>query len=81
VNGSQALFSWLLENMTCAPPARAGPLSVTVQVGERPPATLERLRLSEERRVGRVEDYCSKIKTAGFGSLNETTTNFDVETA
>jgi len=25
------------------------------------------------------EDYCSKIKIAGFGSLNETTTNFDVE--
>jgi hypothetical protein len=24
--------------------------------------------------------YCSKIKTAGFGSLNETTTNFDGET-
>jgi len=26
------------------------------------------------------EDYCSKIKTAGFGSLDETTTNFEVET-
>jgi len=31
-------------------------------------------------RVGVGEDYCSKIKTAGFGSLNETTTNFEVET-
>jgi len=30
-------------------------------------------------RVEGGEDYCSKIKIAGFGSLNETTTNFDVE--
>lgn len=30
--------------------------------------------------VGGDEDYCLKIKTAGFGSLNETTTNSDAET-
>jgi hypothetical protein len=28
----------------------------------------------------RGEGYCSKIKTAGFGSFSETTTNFDGET-
>src|SRR6266852_2069678 len=31
-------------------------------------------------RVGGGEDYCSKVKTAGFGSLIENTTNFDGET-
>ncbi len=29
---------------------------------------------------GRFEAYCSKIKTAGFASLNESTTNFDGDT-
>src|SRR3989442_14861091 len=49
----------LLERETRAPPRGAGPLSVTVPVEERPPATLVGLRLSEgrarteERRVGK----------------------------
>ena len=44
-----------------------------------PPITLVGFRVTAEReRVGRGED-CSKIRTAGFGSLNETATNFDGE--
>ncbi len=70
----------LLESMTWAPPAGAGPLSVTVPVEDcAPPITVVGFRVSEEReRVGGGED-CSKITTAGFGSLNETATNFEVE--
>jgi len=36
--------------------------------------------LSEERGLEEGGDYCSNIKTAGFVSLNEITTNFDEET-
>ena len=40
----------LLDSVTCAPPSGAGPLSVTVLVGEDvPPVTLEALRVSEDR--------------------------------
>lgn len=40
----------LLESMTCAPPAGAGPLNVTVPVENcTPPRTLEGFSVSEER--------------------------------
>src|SRR5947209_2856431 len=69
----------LLESATCAPPAGAGPLNVTVPVEEFPPMTLVGFSASEEReRTGATED-CSKIKTAGLGSLRETSTNFEAE--
>ena len=38
----------LLESVTCAPPAGAGPFSVTVPVEGLPPVTLAALRASEE---------------------------------
>ena len=39
----------LLESSTCAPPASAGPLSVTVPVEGDPPVTLVGFSVSEER--------------------------------
>jgi len=70
----------LLESATCAPPAGAAPLMVTVPVEDcTPPITLVGFRVIEEREsVGRSEG-CSKIRTAGFGSLNGTATNFEGE--
>src|SRR6266436_4515667 len=84
LEGTLAAAVLLLESATCAPPAGAGPLSVTVPVEDSvPPMTLVGLSVSEEReRVGGGgggED-CSKIKTAGFGSFSETATNFAAET-
>ena|SRR5215467_12602530 len=37
---------------------------------------------SARKRFGetKIEDYCSKIKTAGFASFSETTTYFDGDT-
>ena len=40
----------LLESATCAPPVRAGPLSVTVPVDDcKPPTTFVGFRLNDER--------------------------------
>src|SRR5437879_4998738 len=70
LEGTVAAAVLLLESVTCAPPAGAGPLSVTVPVEEFPPATLVGFSASEEReRAGAAED-CSKIKTAAWGSPN-----------
>src|SRR5437667_90406 len=45
----------LLESITCAPPAGAGPLSVTVPVDDcSPPATLVGFNVSEETAGGGV---------------------------
>jgi hypothetical protein len=79
LEGTVAAAVLLLESATCAPPAGAGPLSVTVPVEEFPPATLVGFSVREEReRAGAAED-CSKIKTAGLGSFRETATNFEAE--
>src|SRR5438309_12118008 len=66
----------LLESATCAPPAGAAPVNVTVPVEDCvPPITLVGLSVNEEReRAGEVEDS-SKIKTAGVGSFRETATD------
>jgi hypothetical protein len=43
----------LLESMTCAPPAGAGPLNVTVPVENcKPPITLEGFSFNEDRVTG-----------------------------
>src|SRR5467141_4536210 len=66
----------LLESVTCAPPAGAGPLSVTVPVEEFPPVTLVGFSESEERERDAGAEDNSKSKTAGLGSFSETATNF-----
>ena len=50
--GARAIAGVVLESVTCAPPAGAGPLSATVPVEGFPPITLVGLSVSEER-VGR----------------------------
>jgi len=49
LEGTLATPVLLLESMTWAPPAGAGPLRVTVPVDELPPVTLGGLSVSEER--------------------------------
>src|SRR5467141_1021257 len=71
LEGTLAAVVLLLESVTCAPPAGAGPLSVTVPVEEFPPVTLVGFSESEEReRVGGGE-ACSKSRTAALGSFSE----------
>src|SRR6266478_6927015 len=72
----------LLESRTCAPPAGAGPLSVTVPVEDCvPPMTLVGFSESEEREMVAGIDDSSKSMTDGLGSLSETATNFEGEIA
>jgi hypothetical protein len=79
LDGTLAAAVLLLESATVAPPAGAGPLSVTVPVEELPPVTLVGFSESEEREsVGGVED-CSKTRIVGLGSFSETATNFEAE--
>ena len=47
LEGTRATSVLLLESMTCAPPAGAGPLNVTVPADEFPPVTLVGLNVSE----------------------------------
>jgi hypothetical protein len=49
LEGTLAAPVLLLESMTWAPPAGAGPLSVTLPVEELPPVTFKGLSVSEER--------------------------------
>jgi hypothetical protein len=70
----------LLESATCAPPAGAGPLNVTVPVEEFPPVTLLGFSESDERETDTAaEEDSSKSRTAGLGSFCETATNFEGE--
>ena len=80
VEGTLAAAVLLLESVTCAPAAGAGPLSVAVPVEEFPPVTLAGFTESEERvtDAGTEEDR-SNSKTAGLGSFSETATNFEAE--
>jgi hypothetical protein len=47
LEGTLAAVVLLLERATCAPPAGAGPLSVTVPVDELPPTTLVGFNVNE----------------------------------
>ena len=70
----------LLASATCAPPAGAGPLNVTVPVEEFPPVTLVGFSESDERETDAgAEEDSSKSRTAGLGSFCETATNFEGE--
>jgi hypothetical protein len=80
LEGTWAAAVLLLESVTCAPPAGAGPLSVTVPVEELPPVTLVGFSESAERETIAGDDAdCSKTKIEGLGSFCEITTNFEGE--
>jgi hypothetical protein len=80
LEGTLAVPALPLESRTFAPPAGAGPLNLTVPLEDCvPPMTIVGFKLSDEReKIGGDEDF-SKIKTAGFRSLNGTATSFDGE--
>jgi hypothetical protein len=78
--GTLATVVLLLESATCAPPAGAGPLSVTVPVDELPPTTLVGFSVSVESETEAVLlGASSNTRMAGFGSFSEMPTNFEGE--
>ncbi len=79
LEGTVAAVVLLLESVTCAPPAGAGPLSVTVPVEEFPPVTLVGFSETEERVRDAGTEDSSKSQTAGLGSFSGTATNFEAE--
>ena len=79
LEGTLATPVLLLESAICAPPAGAGPPSVTVPVEAFPPVTVVGFSANEERETAGATEDCSKIKTAGLGSFRETATNFEAE--
>ncbi len=80
LEGTVAAVVLLLESVTCAPPAGAGPLSVTVPVEDcAPPTTLVGFSESEERERDAGTEDSSKSQTAGLGSFSGTATNFEAE--
>jgi hypothetical protein len=80
LDGTLAAAVSLLESATCAPPAGAGPLKVTVPVEGLPPLTLVGFSESEERATDAgAEEDSSKSRIAGLGSFCETATNFEGE--
>ena len=79
--GVRAAMVLLLDSRTCAPPAGAGPLKLTVPVEGLPPITLVGFRTSEEREtlVVPLLGASSNSRMAGFGSFSEMPTNFEGE--
>jgi hypothetical protein len=78
--GTLATVVLLLESATCAPPAGAGPLNVTVPVDELPPTTLVGFSVSVESETEAVLlGASSNTRMAGFGSFSEMPTNFEGE--
>src|SRR5258708_32317669 len=65
----------LLASATCAPPAGAGPLNITVPVEEFPPVTLVGFSESEERERHAGTEDSSKSRMSGLGSFWETAAN------
>jgi hypothetical protein len=80
LEGTVATDVLLLESITGAPPAGAGPLSVTVPVDDCvPPTTLVGFKLDEERWAAEPVEDCSKTHTEGFGSLAGIAANLEGE--
>jgi hypothetical protein len=78
--GTRAAVVLLLESVTCAPPAGAGPLNVTVPVDEFPPTTLVGFSVSAESEIeAELLGASSNSRMAGFGSFSEMPTNFEGE--
>ena len=75
--GTVAKFVLLLESVTCTPALRAGALRATVPVEVcAPPTTVVGLNIKEVSvGAGVAVGACSKKMTAGWGSVNEITTN------